>query len=174
LKPREGETLTLPNAAIVELMEAVLEKGGVFRLHARGTSMIPFLRDGDVLTVAPFGNRPPLLGEVVAFSDPASKRSPLVVHRIVGRHKTGFVVQGDGNGCAPEIVSPENIVGMLVKAERDGRPLQLGLGPERGLIAWLSRTRLLWSVVWPLWSRVRRPFMRLRSLKRLCRDDAHS
>ena len=51
-----------------------------------------------------------------------------MVHRVVGRQRTGFVVQGDGNGCTPEIVSSENILGRLVKVERDGRHVRLGLG----------------------------------------------
>lgn len=122
--------------------------------------MTPFIRDGDTLTIAPLASRPPRLGEVVAFSCPIEKQAKLVVHRVVGRKESGFVVQGDGNGCAPEIVSSQNILGRLVKVERGGRYVSLGLGPERRLVAWLSRTRLLWSLVWPAWCGFRQVFRR--------------
>lgn len=151
----EARTLTLTSAGVADLMGAVLEKGGRFGFLARGTSMVPFLRDGDVLTIASLDNRQPRLGDVLAFSYPGEKGPNLVVHRIVGYKRPAIVLQGDGNGCTPEIISSERILGRLVKVERDGRRVRLGLGPERRLIAWLSRTRLLWTVVWPVWHRVR-------------------
>ncbi len=163
MKSLEEKTLTLSAAAFAEFMQAVLEKGSLFRFCARGGSMTPFIRDGDTITIAPMANRPPRLGEVVAFSHPAEERSKLVVHRVVGRRETGFIIRGDGNGCDSEIIPSENILGRLVKVERAGRHVRLGLGPERRLIAWLSCTRLLWSVVWPVWSEVRQIFKRQNS-----------
>ena len=160
MTPREEKTLTLPSAAVVELMKAVLEKGGLFGFRAHGTSMAPFLRDGDTLIIAPLTNRQPRIGDVVAFSYPTAQGAALVVHRVVGRQKTGLVIQGDGNGCTPEIIHSENLLGRLVKVEREGGQSHLGLGPERRLIAWLSRTRLLWSTVWPAWREVRQLFKR--------------
>ncbi len=152
----EGKTVTLPNAAAAELMKDVLKKGGLFSFRARGTSMVPFLREGDTLAIAPLENQRPRPGDVVAFSYSTQRGPNLVVHRVVGRQGTAFVVQGDGNGCSPEIIRSENILGRLVKVERDGRRVRLGLGPERGLIAWLSRSRLLWGLIWPVWHQVRK------------------
>ncbi len=141
-------------------MTAVLEKGGRLGFRARGTSMVPLVRDGDILTIAPLANRRPRLGDVVAFSYPAKRGPNLVVHRVVGFTRPATVLQGDGNGCTPEIISSEYILGQLVKVERDGRRVRLGLGPERRFIAWLSRTRLLWTLVWPVWRHVRHHFRR--------------
>jgi hypothetical protein len=139
-------------------MQAVLEKGGLFRFCAKGASMTPFVRDGDTITIAPLGNLPPRLGEVVAFRDQMNGLRP-VVHRVVGRHAEGFIVQGDGNGCMPEVAPPELVLGRLVKLERNGRPIRLGLGPERRILAWMSRSRFLWKRIWPAWNRIR-PFFR--------------
>lgn len=160
MKPLEEKALAFPGAVVAELMQAVLEKGGLFRFCARGGSMTPFIRDGDTLTIAPLASMPPGLGEVVALSNPVENESKLVVHRVIGRQRTGFIVQGDGNGCTPEIISSENILGRLVKVERAGRHVRLGLGTERRLIAWLSRTRLLWRLVWPVWREFRQLFKR--------------
>lgn len=150
----EDNTLTLSSPALEYLMRAVLEKDGHFRFCARGTSMIPFVRDGDIVTIAPLTGQPPRLGEVVAFCRQVWGPRP-VVHRVVGKDPAGLVIQGDGNGCEPEIVALEDVLGRLVKLERNGRSIHLGLGPERRVLAWLSRSRLIWKWVWPLWSRVR-------------------
>ena len=158
MRPLHKKTLALSGRVLAELTHAVLDKGSLFRFCARGGSMTPFIRDGDTLTIAPLANRPPRLGEVVAFSCLTEEGMELVVHRVVGRRRRGFVVQGDGNGCMPEIVSSENILGRLVKVERDGRQVRLGLGPERRLIAWLGLARLLWISVWPVWRTVRQIF----------------
>ncbi len=147
----DKKTLALSARVLVDLLEAVLGKGCLFRFCAHGGSMMPFVRDGDTLTIAPLGDRPPRLGEVVAFSCPTEEGIRLVIHRIVGRRRNGFVVRGDAEGCIPEIVSPENILGRLVKVQRDGRHVRLGLGPERILIAWLGRARLLWISILPSW-----------------------
>ncbi len=113
--------------------------------------MIPFIRDGDTLTIAPLANRPPRLGEVVAYSCPTEEGAKLAIHRVIARRRRDFLVRGDGNGCMPEIVSSENILGRMVKVERDGRQVRLGLGPERLLIAWSGRARLLWDSAWTAW-----------------------
>lgn len=120
--------------------------------------MTPFIRDGDIVTIAPLAGQAPLFGEIVAFFRSNEFQSVLVIHRIVGRWSRGFAVQGDGNVCTPEFVPSENILGRVVKVERDGRPVRLGLGPERRLLAWLSRTRLIWKLVWPVWSRLPQGF----------------
>jgi hypothetical protein len=158
LRPLHKKTLALSGAVLVELVQAVLDKGSLFRFCACGRSMIPFIRDGDTLTIAPLANRPPRLGEVVAYSCPTEERAKLAIHRVIGRRRRDFLVRGDGNGCMPEIVSSENILGLLVSVERDGRQVRLGLGPERRLIAWLGLARLLWISVWPVWREFRQLF----------------
>jgi hypothetical protein len=104
--------------------------------------MAPFIRDGDVITVSPLGGAPVRLGEVVAFLHPVAKK--LVVHRVITRRDTAMLIQGDGIADGPDgLVSLERVLGRVTCVERAGRPVWLGLGPERVMIAWLSRARLL-------------------------------
>jgi hypothetical protein len=112
--------------------------------------MTPFNRDGDRLTIAPLSGGRPRRGDVAAYFQSVETHPRLVVHRILRRHGTGLVVQGDAGGREPEIVPPEAVVGRVDRVQRDGRDIRFGLGPERLLLAWLSRTRLLWTVIWPL------------------------
>jgi hypothetical protein len=125
--------------------------------------MSPFIRDGDVITIAPV--QPPDrnphvpassslsarsvtearncdIGQVVAFVSALSRR--LVVHRIIGRHDSGFLIRGDNlSGPVADTVRPDDILGRLVRIERGRRRVWLGLGPERYAIAVLSRAGLL-------------------------------
>jgi hypothetical protein len=154
LKPPENGELSLRAAEFAGLMQAVLAKGRAFRFCAGGTSMTPFIRDGDIITIAPLAGRVPRLGEVVAFGGWDENHSGLVIHRIVGCSGQGFIVQGDGSACTSEFVALEQILGLVIRVERHGRAVRFGLGPERRLLAWLSRTRLIWKLVWPVWRRV--------------------
>jgi len=140
LLKKEGE-LSLSGPALKELMQAVLRKNVPFRFRARGFSMAPFIKDGDVLTVSPVPDPPPGLGDVAAFLHPISGR--LAVHRIVARKKSGYRMKGDGMDAADGLVPRANIIGIIRKVERNGHRVLLGLGPERFLIAFLSGRGLL-------------------------------
>ena len=128
--------------ALLELMQAVLAKGASFRFRARGWSMMPIIRDGDVITVAPQAQPLPGIGDVVAFVRPSSGH--LVVHRVVAREEAAVWIQGDSAADQPdELVPLGNLLGRVVRIERKGHSTWIGLGPERFLIAWLSRASFL-------------------------------
>lgn len=132
----------LSSSQVAELMDAVLERGLPFRFAAPGFSMSPFILDGDLLTLAPFGSRPPSPGDVVAFTFPSSRR--LFVHRLIALQGASCLVQGDNSPSGPDGLLPlSRLIGRVVRVERRGRRVQLGLGPERRLIALLSRHHLL-------------------------------
>jgi hypothetical protein len=143
--------------------------------------MSPFIRDGDVITIAPVqpsnrsphatafspvppGGKPGVMtcgiGQVVAFASPVGQR--LVVHRIIGRHEARFLIQGDSlHGLAADTVRPDEIFGRVVRVERGGKRVWLGLGPERHVIAALSRAGLLLPIL--LRASVLTRFLRKRS-----------
>ncbi|MCX6844936.1 MAG: S26 family signal peptidase [candidate division WOR-3 bacterium] len=129
--------------------------------------MSPFIRDGDVITIAPSGRKPKApgcgIGQVVAFVSPVNER--LVVHRIIGRHQSRFLIQGDNlPGPGADLIDRDDILGRVVRVERGGKRVWLGLGPERYVIAVLSRTGLLLPVRW-------RASALTRFLRRLRDDD---
>jgi hypothetical protein len=138
----QADALPLSGPALLELMRAVLDRDAAFRFRARGWSMAPFIRDGDVITVAPLQGALPRVGEVVAFVRPGAEN--LVVHRVVARRGTASLIQGDAVAAYKDGAVPvENLLGRVTRVEREGRDVWLGLGPERVAIAWLSRARLL-------------------------------
>lgn len=130
--------LSVSGAALIELMRAVHAKGLPFRFRADGYSMTPFIRSGDVVTVAPLASHVPRTGDVVAFIHPGMKL--LCLHRVVSARGDGFFIQGDNLIEQPDgVVSRKAILGRVTGVERAGRRITLGLGSERVVIALLSR-----------------------------------
>jgi signal peptidase I len=138
LASHKGEDLAISGEDLQILMREVLAKGAKFHFRAKGWSMSPFIKDGDVITIAPAAQEKPALGKVVAFTQPLSGQ--LIVHRVIGMQGVAFLIQGDNNaGQADGLVQSGDILGCVTRVERNGRQVYLGLGPERCLIAWLSR-----------------------------------
>jgi signal peptidase I len=141
---------SLPAPLLVSLLTGVVQRGHTFRFRAGGGSMFPFIRDGDILSIVPLSaDRPARLGDVLAFDRGGGDYAHLVVHRLVGRTASGYLLRGDAHapghsdGCLP----PNVLLGRVAGVEREGRPVRLGLGSERLLIALLSRVGLLWLLV---------------------------
>ncbi len=134
--------ISLSGKALIELMQAIHAKGMPVRFSAGGCSMAPFIRDGDIISVSPPSSHPPGMGDVVAFLHPETKF--LCVHRVLSRNKGALLIQGDNSPGKPDgIISMEAIMGRVTQVERGGRKIRLGFGPERIMIALLSRSRLL-------------------------------
>jgi len=146
----------MPGNAFAGLMEAVLEKNVPFRFSASGSSMTPFIRDGDAVTVEPL----PLhcrLGDVVAFVNVLSNQ--LMVHRIIRVSQAGYLIKGDNNSVPDGLMPASSVIGRVVRVVRRGRQVRLGLGIERSAIAWLSRRCWLTQSV-AMWQRITRPVHR--------------
>ena len=98
--------------------------------------MHPFIKDGDVSTVSPLGKNAPGLGDVVAFVQGEIRN--LVVHRVIGIKANSYFIKGDGSTGADSPVLGANLLGLVTR---------VGLGPERFLIALLTRKGLMVPLV---------------------------
>ena len=158
ISPTTSEgVFSLPGDAFAELLQAVLSKGSLFRFQAKGFSMSPFIKDSDVVTVSPFLDATPQLGDVVAFNLLGTKK--LVIHRVVSKKGNSCMIRGDNSFEADGLVPRAGILGRVARVERNGKRIILGLGPERCLIAFLTRRKLLFPIMVPVWKAVR-PLMR--------------
>lgn len=153
----EGISLSAP--VIMELIEAVHEKGASFRFQARGHSMTPAIRDGDVITVAPLHNLLPRRGDVLAFRHP--QRPQMLVHRVLHTQVKKFFIKGDNCPEADGWIPAENILGLITKVERRGKSL---FWPNRSDPSFWLNAYLLFYPLWPpvrrilakVWRRLRR------------------
>jgi hypothetical protein len=146
--PAEAETYTsaggvrsLPPGELHSLLGAVLEEGAALRFTALGGSMHPFIRHGDTLTIAPLGERGPRLGDVCAFAESGSER--LLIHRVISQRGARCLLKGDALGSPDGAVPAEALLGVVREVWRGGQPACAGLGPERLVLAALSRWGLL-------------------------------
>jgi signal peptidase I len=147
-----GKELSLPSQHLEKLMRGVLGKGASFRFQGKGFSMSPFIKDGDVLTIAPLQGAPPGFGDVVVFTHPNTGK--LIIHRIIGQKAGSYLTKGDNAPEEDGLISRAAILGRVAKVERNGKYISLGLGPDRFIIAFVIRTGLL-PLLWPVWRLVR-------------------
>jgi signal peptidase I len=139
LDPGERE-LSLTGPSFIELLQATLGEGAPFRFRARGFSMDPFIRDGDVITVSPLGENSPGMGDVVAFVQREIEK--LLIHRVIRIKANAYFMKGDNTKGVDSSVPPANVLGLVTRVERGRKRVFIGLGPERYLIALLTRRGL--------------------------------
>jgi signal peptidase I len=137
----KNEILPLSGEGLKEVLQTTLAKKASLRFQAKGFSMTPFIRDGDIVTVSPLTNKTPSLGDIVAFVHPAS--SKLVIHRIINKKGNRLIINGDNCPVSwQDSVPKSNVLGYITKMERNNKKVWLGLGPEKSLIAFLSRLNI--------------------------------
>jgi hypothetical protein len=141
-----------------ELVNEVLSKGVECRLQVKGYSMSPFIKDSDVVTISPMSDSSPGFGEVIAFIHP--KTDKLIIHRVVWKSRNAYLLKGESALESDGLIKKESILGLVTKVERKGKRIFLGLGPERFLIALLTRKNLLLPVLRPVW-RIFHPIARI-------------
>lgn len=146
------EELFFSGKDLAELLRETIAKGHLFRFKAKGFSMCPFIRDGDIITVSPLTDEKIGFGEIIAFIHPDTDK--LVVHRVVGKSQEKYFIKGDNVFKPDGLILKERILGCVTRIERGNKKNHLGLGAERFLTGWLNRSLFLFVLcsVWR-WAR---------------------
>lgn len=146
-----------------ELSSAVLREGGYFRFSARGSSMFPALRAGDVLTIEPAAATDLSVGDIAFFHTPGNR---VVVHRVIKidrrNNSLRLIVRGDAAPGSAEALYPEQILGRVVTVRRGRRVIRLDGAPRR----WLARVWVNFPSLGPWLLHVNK-FIKLFALKLL-------
>jgi signal peptidase I len=90
-------------------------------MRARGGSMLPSLRDGDLVEILPASAAEIGIGDVICYEPPSGG---LCLHRVVAREKRGFVTRGDALAYV-ESVPAAAVLGVVTTVERRGRVRRL-------------------------------------------------
>jgi hypothetical protein len=128
--------------ALLDLAGSVIRGGRPLRLRVRGGSMTPFIRHGDVVTIAPADPAALRFGDVICFRESPGR---LVLHRAIGRRGRNLVAKGDATGSM-ELVPPGGVLGRAIALERGSRRRRLDTATSRGgnvLLAVLSVSGLV-------------------------------
>ncbi len=155
------EGISLSSPVIMELIQAVHEKGASFRFQAKGHSMTPAIRDGDAITISPLADLLPRRGDVLAFRHPEQPR--LLVHRALHGKGKKIFIKGDNCSEGDGWIPVENILGLVTRVERGGRAR---FWPNRSRPSRFTDTYLEFYPLWPplrrilawIWRRLRRFF----------------
>ncbi len=134
-----------PGAGQSDLLRALIEQGLPVLMRVHGLSMMPSIRDDDVVTIVPLAGRDPSVGDVVAFTLPAGGK--LALHRVISREETGWLLRGDNRGESDGLVAREYILGSVARVERRGRDVAFGTGIARTGVAWASRRGVLHRLI---------------------------
>ncbi len=128
----------------VGILNSAHHKKGKIVFRAKGSSMAPFIKDGDLLTISPVTFHK-LLGKIVVCLDDSQKS--VMVHRVIGKTKNGYLLKGDNLNFDDGPRSGKTIKGVVESIERKNKKIILGIGPERIAIAILSRVRILLPIL---------------------------
>jgi len=96
-----------------------------------GPSMKPTLKPGDTLQVIPFDGRKIRRGDVIVFL--SREGDTKITHRVISIDSQGVRTRGDNNKCIdPQVLSHDNILGLVVLAQRKNRRVRI-YGGIRGI-----------------------------------------
>lgn len=134
------------SAAFAELSAELLRSGCAVRFQARGVSMSPLVRDGDVLLVRPVNARTIRVGDVVLCSTEPGR---VVVHRVIRRERgpggDWFTVQGDALAGPDRPVPAAQVYGRLATIERGGKRIVVDR-PAMRMLGRLVALRSRWNL----------------------------
>jgi len=109
------------------------------RCQAAGASMLPSIRDGDLVTLSPVDPQRLKPGQVIAFETTAGM---LAIHRLVATHSESgrltFVTRRDARLGNDASFGVDRLIGQVVDLQRDGRHVPV----KRPARLWLTRLRL--------------------------------
>jgi len=108
-------------AAKRDLAAEALRQFGEVRLKVTGTSMLPSVWPGDILTVRKQSAEQLLPGEQVL----CYRNQAFVAHRLVGQRGDTFVTRGDSLPHDDTPFRRDEVLGVVVSIVRDGRPVAL-------------------------------------------------
>jgi signal peptidase I len=128
------------NRTHLELAADVLERGERLSLRVRGSSMLPSLFPGDVLTFRRCSPAEIVVGDIVLFL----REGRCFIHRVAERMAVGgdsrILTRGDALPVCDAPVGETEVLGRLSVVERKGWRLPPPrLGPVRSLVAGLVR-----------------------------------
>lgn len=140
----------------VELSGQILGGGGYLRFRARGGSMHPFIRDGEVIEVKSTELSEMRIGDVILY---CTSRGGMAAHRVIKKcRKNGEIVlmtKGDSTMGFDQPVYPKDVLGKVIAIERKGQIRRLDKGLIRLTSLFLAKTSPLSPWIYPILRKVK-------------------
>jgi len=137
-----------PGEAFLELSHQILNrKGKHLSFRARGGSMSPFIRNGEIIEIRPIESRKIKSGDIIFYrANPNKLITHRVIKRILENGKIVFITKGDRSPTFDERVYSGDVLGKVVAVEKNGRIIRF----DKGLMRLLN---IFWAKISPfnLW-----------------------
>jgi len=130
--PKKTKILNLKREDFTFITQKVLGREKSLRFKAKGESMRPFIRDGDILEITPVNGEEMRLGDVI-FYHVGERRmvAHRVIEKIIQNDKPIFLTKGDSNMGEGEKICLEQVLGRVKAIERNGRKIRINEGLNR-------------------------------------------
>ena len=145
-----------PGSDLLELSNEILGRGARLRFRARGGSMLPFIRNGQIIEVEPIHTGQIRVGDIVFYR---SWSGGIFAHRVIkkreGEKGIVLVTKGDAvpNPDAP--VYPDQVLGRVAVVERGGRNVRFDNGLHRLVSVLYARVSPFSPWIYPILRRVK-------------------
>ena len=107
------------------LAETILKQGNCIRFKAKGWSMLPSIRSGDIVAVSPITDGI-TSGDIILYR---SKENTPVVHRVIKKNESGGILtKGDSSLDFDSPITNEQVLGKVIDVERRGINIRHFLG----------------------------------------------
>jgi len=138
-------TPSLANPDFCRLAGRLIAEGMNVRLKARGNSMHPWIRAGDLITVGPADPAQLKRGDVIVFESAAGR---LIIHRLVavraGEAGLTLVTRGDAGAANDPPFGVGRIVGRVIEVWRGGQRVQVNGSAYLWRAAFRRRVMAVW------------------------------
>lgn len=106
----------LTHKEFISLAEEILGSGNQLSFTARGSSMSPFIRNGDTVTLASCGDLLSV-GDVVLFK---AAEHRMLLHRVVKKQQMGILTMGDTSDSDDGFIPFNNVLGKVIRVSGGG------------------------------------------------------
>ncbi len=139
------EMLNLKREDFTSIAQEVLGRERILRFKAKGGSMSPFIRNGDVVEVVPSKGKINL-GDIILYH--SSYGNP-VVHRVIQRNKESIITKGDSVPNSDQPILSKQVLGRVVVVEKNGWRMRLDSPVGRLLNILLTTISPFSSLIYP-------------------------
>ena len=141
-EPAKIEQHAVDSNELAILIRAATVGGNAISFNAPGGSMYPFIHSGDKIVISPIDACSIRTGDVLTFVH--NPRGRVLAHRVIKIEKDRYLCKGDNSAYqADGWIGFDDVFGRVERVLRNGKAIRLGFGPEKLVIALLSRWKIL-------------------------------
>lgn len=102
--------------------QILLDHNKSIKFKARGSSMRPYIKDGDIVEVEPVNHSQIKKGDILLFRGDLER---LYLHRILKTKGNEFVLKGDSSKTVDGVIGPEKIIGRLISITKKNTTIKV-------------------------------------------------